>query len=87
MNRAPVNSRALHGHNRAFVLQQSLPKLPQIVREYTKYLDLLLLVPVAVGDNNAGRNALFMNIQSAKNGMHNPDNSAIISSSHGLPPD
>jgi len=28
-----------------------------------------------------------MNIQSATNGVHDPDNSAIIFPSHGIPPD
>lgn len=59
----------------------------QIVRKCTEYIDVALLVPLVVGKKNLGRNALFVNIQSATNGVQNPDNSAIISSSHGLPPD
>src|SRR3972149_3358682 len=87
MHRPPVNPRTLHRYHRTIMLRQPVPKTHQIIRECAEYLDIILLLPLVVGKNNAGRNAFLMNIQSATNGVHDPDNSAIFSSSHGLPPD
>jgi hypothetical protein len=42
---------------------------------------------MAVRKNNTGRNALLVNIQSATNGVHDPDNFAILSPAHDLSPD
>src|SRR3990172_7044588 len=87
MHRPPVNPRTFHRHHRTFMLRKPVTQTNQIVREGTEYLDIGLLFPLVVRENNTGRNAFLVNIQSATNGVHDPDNSAIFSSSHGLPPD
>jgi hypothetical protein len=87
MHRPPVNPRALHRHHRTIMLQQPLRQSPQVVRECAEHLDLALLLPVVVGENDTGRNAFLVNIHSATNGVHDPDDSATIPPSHGIPPD
>jgi len=84
MDRAPINTRALHRDDGTVMCQQPLPQTYQVVGEGSKDLKLRNVFTAGIRGNQTGVDRLFVNVKSTTNRVQNTQNRRMLSTGHGI---